>query len=263
MMSIQFLDCLADADWTDERTDAAIKEVIKAIGILIGFSWEQCFDQAVESLAEATPKTMQHTAKMILGLFCVFIIVPAWKWHLLPMAIRDGWKLGFVIDIDDHRTSNKWGDIVKHLEDAKKKMTHNMKKVAAPEGSASKTMKKSNSCTDMEYALLGGDAEWADEEAHQAEVKKLQEANDALRQELWAATRAKTAASSVSSPSGAAKQQKIDMMVRSLPPSAPSSNVRSRSVGTTLSRRADNRDICAKVDRLEELTRRLLGSVDK
>merc|ERR1719379_1263572 len=82
--SIRLLDKIADADWTDARADASIKELIGAIGILVGFGWEQCFDQAVDCLSSALPHP--HLSKLLLALFCVGIVVPAWRWYLLPMA---------------------------------------------------------------------------------------------------------------------------------------------------------------------------------
>jgi len=94
--SIRVLDLIADMDCTGQKTDKAIIQIIKAIGILVGFGWEQCFDEAVESISAVMPQP--HVAKMFLALFCVAVIVPAWKWYLLPMAIQEGWKFGFVVD---------------------------------------------------------------------------------------------------------------------------------------------------------------------
>lgn len=109
-LSIRLLDCLADADFTGDRADDAIKQLIKAIGLLVGFGWEQCFDQAIVSLSSACP--YKHTAKLILGLFCVSVIVPAWKWYILPMAIKDGWKFGFFIADED---KEKFAGVIDHL----------------------------------------------------------------------------------------------------------------------------------------------------
>merc|ERR1712176_962318 len=55
MSLILVLDKVADADWTDEKADEAIRQIIGAIGILVGFSWEQCFDTAVLSLSLSVP----------------------------------------------------------------------------------------------------------------------------------------------------------------------------------------------------------------
>jgi hypothetical protein len=73
--------------------------VIQGMGIFIGFAWEQCFDVATESLATILPHP--HVSKMGLCLLCAAIIVPAWRWWILPMVLREGWKFGFVIEPDD------------------------------------------------------------------------------------------------------------------------------------------------------------------
>merc|ERR1719326_2080680 len=46
------LDSLADAAWTGPSADRAIRSLMEAMALLIGFSWEQCFDNSVDSLAE-------------------------------------------------------------------------------------------------------------------------------------------------------------------------------------------------------------------
>mmetsp|Transcript_88813 Transcript_88813/g.237657 ORF Transcript_88813/g.237657 Transcript_88813/m.237657 type:complete len:729 (+) Transcript_88813:90-2276(+) len=94
--SIYILDKLADADFTDEVADEAIYQVIGAIGILIGFSWEQCFDAALSSLASATSN--EHFTKLLLAIFCVVMLVPAWRLYILPMVVQHGWRFGFLPD---------------------------------------------------------------------------------------------------------------------------------------------------------------------
>eukprot|EP00928_Gymnodinium_smaydae_P071663 TRINITY_DN55199_c0_g1_i1.p1 TRINITY_DN55199_c0_g1~~TRINITY_DN55199_c0_g1_i1.p1 ORF type:complete len:585 (-),score=144.49 TRINITY_DN55199_c0_g1_i1:105-1859(-) len=109
---IVFLDWLADKDWTPEKVDCTIKQLIGAIGILVGFAWEQCFDGAVEALASVEPvPAYRHLLKMALALFCVAIIVPAWRLYMLPMVIREGWRFGFVVDHE------LMADVVKHLKE--------------------------------------------------------------------------------------------------------------------------------------------------
>jgi len=88
------LDKIADAEWTGDAADDAIRQIIGGIGILVGFAWEQCFDVAVASMASVSPDP--HLAKAVLAVFCVGIIVPAWRWYLLPMVVQGGWKCGFV-----------------------------------------------------------------------------------------------------------------------------------------------------------------------
>eukprot|EP00927_Polykrikos_kofoidii_P083622 TRINITY_DN8614_c0_g3_i1.p1 TRINITY_DN8614_c0_g3~~TRINITY_DN8614_c0_g3_i1.p1 ORF type:complete len:238 (-),score=45.90 TRINITY_DN8614_c0_g3_i1:75-710(-) len=93
---IWLLDKIADADMSPPIVDKVIRKVIGAVGILIGFSWEQCFDEALESIAEVCGG-YEHVIKFGLSVLCVAILIPAWKWYILPMEILDGWKHGFIV----------------------------------------------------------------------------------------------------------------------------------------------------------------------
>jgi len=106
--AIRILDKIVDAELTDGRVDEAVKQLIGAIGILVGFAWEQCFDHATLSLSNAMP--MRHLCKLLLAGFCAVILVPAWRWYILPMVVAEGWRFGFVID-PDH---NNWMDLINH-----------------------------------------------------------------------------------------------------------------------------------------------------
>lgn len=124
------LDKLADAEWTSERVDDCIRAVISAIGILVGFSWEQTFDASVAALASQTdsPTIM----KLVLAIACAVIVVPAWKNYMLPVIVHKGWRFGFIavhatqyVDgaLKDHADSNgedskaldKYFENLKHL----------------------------------------------------------------------------------------------------------------------------------------------------
>jgi len=100
------LDWLADQEWTDERHDRAIRSIIDAMALTIGFSWEQCFDACVDALA-ITSKGVSydlinpHTTKLGLTVFCAGLLVPAWKWYMLPYIVGKGWRYGFILKIDD------------------------------------------------------------------------------------------------------------------------------------------------------------------
>jgi len=96
---IRLLDCCNDSEQTSQKFKKASREIITAIGILVGFSWEQCFDTAVGALASRTP----HREFMRLGLaaVCVVVLVPAWKKHILPMVIYQGYVFGVVLKDDE------------------------------------------------------------------------------------------------------------------------------------------------------------------
>jgi len=93
------LDWLADQDWTDEKCDAGIRATIDAFALLVGFSWEQCFDNSVDALASST--SHPHWSKFLLSVFCAGLLVPAWKWYMLPYILRKGYRFGYVWQAED------------------------------------------------------------------------------------------------------------------------------------------------------------------
>lgn len=97
-VAIILLDKLADAEWTNDDVDDAIRQTISRMGILVGFAWEQCFSESVLSIAAQSENP--HIFKMILALFSVALVAPAWKLYLLPMAHHGGWEVGFVVNMD-------------------------------------------------------------------------------------------------------------------------------------------------------------------
>jgi len=68
--------------------------MIRAMGILIGFAWEQSFDTAVGAIAEHVPHE-KGRMKVLLSICCVGIVAPAWRLYLAPMVL-EGWQFGFV-----------------------------------------------------------------------------------------------------------------------------------------------------------------------
>jgi len=99
--SISVLDKLADSECTGDETDKAIIQVILSNGLLVGFAWEQSFDKAIEAISSNMHPALRHHTKLGLAIFCVVLIVPAWRLYLLPMEVQEGWKYGFVVDPDD------------------------------------------------------------------------------------------------------------------------------------------------------------------
>merc|ERR1719311_1701762 len=127
---IFILDKLADADWTPESVDKMIVEIIGALGIQVGFAWEQTFDASVAALASHTGSPV--LMKLVLGMICAFFIVPAWKNYMLPMIIEEGWRYGFIatrvtryMDEDDDETMRHYYDQLKHLLTGHKKHADN------------------------------------------------------------------------------------------------------------------------------------------
>lgn len=99
------LDWLADQDWTDASADRAIRSIMEAMALTIGFSWEQCFDACVDAIATTTEgghgPLNPHTTKLALTVFCSVLIVPAWKWYMLPYIIAKGWQYGMISGFED------------------------------------------------------------------------------------------------------------------------------------------------------------------
>mmetsp|Transcript_43333 Transcript_43333/g.99861 ORF Transcript_43333/g.99861 Transcript_43333/m.99861 type:complete len:589 (+) Transcript_43333:96-1862(+) len=136
MLTIIPLDFLADQDFTGDKTDKAIIQTIRGLGILIGFAWEQCFDAAVGSLASGFGHAA-GTVKLGMAIFVVSIIVPAWHMYILPYMIEQGWKTGFVVEdavknlIDDGAVANLKGkDKDKDLDRTKKVFSACKKRLA-------------------------------------------------------------------------------------------------------------------------------------
>lgn len=96
-LAIVLLDKLADAEFTGPSVDDAIRQTISRIGILVGFAWEQSFSESVVLIAEQSDNP--RIFRVILICFSIALVVPAWKFYLLPMAHHNGWKFGFVVDI--------------------------------------------------------------------------------------------------------------------------------------------------------------------
>eukprot|EP00429_Kryptoperidinium_foliaceum_P104276 CAMPEP_0176253230 /NCGR_PEP_ID=MMETSP0121_2-20121125/35908_1 /TAXON_ID=160619 /ORGANISM="Kryptoperidinium foliaceum, Strain CCMP 1326" /LENGTH=534 /DNA_ID=CAMNT_0017592999 /DNA_START=17 /DNA_END=1619 /DNA_ORIENTATION=+ len=65
-----------------KATQAFTQSAIMSLGILVGFSWEHCFDGGVSALAglTATP----HIAKLGLAAAVAVIVTPAWRDHVVP-----------------------------------------------------------------------------------------------------------------------------------------------------------------------------------
>jgi len=95
-------DKLADADWTPEAVDNGIIAFIESLAVMVGFAWEQAFFQSTKDLAEMSPRPTE--TRTFLALMCVVILVPAWRWYVIPILTREGWKFGFIIDHEDEES---------------------------------------------------------------------------------------------------------------------------------------------------------------
>jgi len=79
------LDKIADADKASggsKSTEHALRTLVQALGILVGFSWEQAFDSAVDETAQVARNPA--IAKLALSIVLVIIVFPAWRFYILP-----------------------------------------------------------------------------------------------------------------------------------------------------------------------------------
>mmetsp|Transcript_29909 Transcript_29909/g.81043 ORF Transcript_29909/g.81043 Transcript_29909/m.81043 type:complete len:559 (-) Transcript_29909:169-1845(-) len=68
-----------------ELAENAVEKLITGLAILIGFSWEQCFDTAVTVIAESqSKKCPEAIAKLIMSVILVLVVFPAWRLYILP-----------------------------------------------------------------------------------------------------------------------------------------------------------------------------------
>jgi hypothetical protein len=82
------LDQIADLECTGDKTDKAIRGVMYALSILVGFSWEQSFDGAVEVLAESCFKEHPIMAELSLTVVVFAVVYPQWRKYILRKLLQ-------------------------------------------------------------------------------------------------------------------------------------------------------------------------------
>jgi len=91
--------------WSLPDVDASIRSAIQATSTFVGFSWEQTFDQSIDSLAEVMREDFgpraPAIAKLLLGSLCVGVVFFAWKWYILPFVFKKGWRFGYIFSKTD------------------------------------------------------------------------------------------------------------------------------------------------------------------
>jgi len=61
--------------------------LIFGFGLAMAFAWEQTFDVSLENMAAGTKKISEAQAKMVLAIFLVAIVAPAWALYILPKTL--------------------------------------------------------------------------------------------------------------------------------------------------------------------------------
>jgi len=82
-----FFDKLKDMECTKEAADTAIKAIIQALAILIGFAWESAFDSGVEAISELTVHNGEWVpiwVKLTMAFTMAIVTIPAWRMYILP-----------------------------------------------------------------------------------------------------------------------------------------------------------------------------------
>jgi len=83
------LDKIGDGDLTSDSVEKALRQLIMALAILVGFGWEQSFDIAVEALSlHMEIFHSQGLAKFLISVVLVGIVAPAWKRFIIPAYMR-------------------------------------------------------------------------------------------------------------------------------------------------------------------------------
>eukprot|EP00747_Dinoflagellata_sp_TGD_P149340 gnl/TRDRNA2_/TRDRNA2_177001_c3_seq8.p1 gnl/TRDRNA2_/TRDRNA2_177001_c3~~gnl/TRDRNA2_/TRDRNA2_177001_c3_seq8.p1 ORF type:complete len:491 (-),score=128.34 gnl/TRDRNA2_/TRDRNA2_177001_c3_seq8:108-1502(-) len=82
------LDKISDSGIAGNQADTVIFSIISALGILVGFSWEQSFDGGVETIAALTPSPI--LAELGLAVVVALIVIAPWQLYILQTVITLG-----------------------------------------------------------------------------------------------------------------------------------------------------------------------------
>eukprot|EP00747_Dinoflagellata_sp_TGD_P149324 gnl/TRDRNA2_/TRDRNA2_177001_c3_seq17.p1 gnl/TRDRNA2_/TRDRNA2_177001_c3~~gnl/TRDRNA2_/TRDRNA2_177001_c3_seq17.p1 ORF type:complete len:315 (-),score=80.15 gnl/TRDRNA2_/TRDRNA2_177001_c3_seq17:294-1100(-) len=85
---IFILDKISDSGIAGNQADTIIFSIISALGILVGFSWEQSFDGGVETIAALTPSPIM--AELGLAVVVALIVIAPWQLYILQTVINLG-----------------------------------------------------------------------------------------------------------------------------------------------------------------------------
>merc|ERR1712100_375294 len=83
---IFLLDHVEDSAGDATETSHIIQNFINSLSILVGFSWEHCFDFGLEAVADQTPNPI--LMKFLFTGVVAFVITPAWRKYILVKVIQ-------------------------------------------------------------------------------------------------------------------------------------------------------------------------------
>jgi len=97
---IWIFDSLSDMA-SDPAVEKALRSIIKSIGVLVGFSWEQAFAAGVEDIVESLEPEAEHASaqghrtrwmfllvKTGMAFALSVVVVPAWRMYILRSVLR-------------------------------------------------------------------------------------------------------------------------------------------------------------------------------
>jgi len=70
----------------DRNLGTAAAQLTLALGLLVGFSWERCFDMGLDTLGDIHGGEAANVVKHALPVALVCMALPAWKMYVLPKA---------------------------------------------------------------------------------------------------------------------------------------------------------------------------------
>merc|ERR1711924_66209 len=81
------LDKVADSV---EREDFefALRSLLKTCSLLMGLSWEACFNQGVHAVGLKYHGSTQTLVIVMLSVTTCAVVLPAWAFYILPHAVR-------------------------------------------------------------------------------------------------------------------------------------------------------------------------------
>merc|ERR1712137_451854 len=93
-VGIYILDSMADDDGATKAAKKISRKLIGAIGILIGFAWEQSFDGTMHAVTSVMSTGVW--GQVGVTLVVLIVIAPAWVRFVIPMKEEHGYRYGFV-----------------------------------------------------------------------------------------------------------------------------------------------------------------------
>jgi len=85
VLSVFGLDSLKTWCENSEASKLAIPQLVLAVGLLVGFAWERCFDMGLDTISELHGP-YAHIIVHVLQVALLILVLPAWSSYVLPKA---------------------------------------------------------------------------------------------------------------------------------------------------------------------------------